>query len=493
MYALGTCLAQKHDYVWLFGYNSHLGFPDVEGITMNFNEMPVSVSYSPRQMSLGSSNASICDAEGNLLFYTNGCYIANADNELMENGDGLNPGEVHDFQCMQNYTAGAQSCLILPEPYNPNRYYLFHKKIRYEYTPELIVISDNLLLTIIDMTLNSGAGAVIEKNQPLTQEPTVFGQLTSVKHANGVDWWIIIPKAESNVYIQFLLTSNGIEGPFYQSIGSQCSFIGSGGGQAVFSPNGSKYIRYSSPDGLYIFDFNRTTGILSNFIHVPFDTTFAEGLAVSPNSKYLYVSTDTIIYQLDLLSNNIQSSKTIIGTYDNFLSPLPTTFFLSRLAPDCKIYINTFATVDVLHVIHNPDEPGLACNLEQHAIQLPFNHRRSMPNFPNYRLGPLVPGETPAPPCELVVHTEEPPAEAEAQFLVYPNPASEHLTFAPAAPAVGSWQLFHADGRPALQQRLDGRSHEYRVAIGHLPPGMYFYRLLVDGQPGLGGKVSIIR
>lgn len=73
---------------------------------------------------------------------------------------------------------------------------------------------------------------------------------------------------------------------------------------------------------------------------------------------------------------DIVNPKTLIGVFDGYQSPFPTTFFNAQLAPDCKVYINSLTTVDVLHVIHNPDEPGLACNFEQHAVQLPFNHLR---------------------------------------------------------------------------------------------------------------------
>jgi hypothetical protein len=43
----------------------------------------------------------------------------------------------------------------------------------------------------------------------------------------------------------------------------------------------------------------------------------------------------------------------------------------------------------VLHVIHSPDEPGEACQYQQHGITLPTYNSKSIPNHPNYRLGPL--------------------------------------------------------------------------------------------------------
>ena len=77
---------------------------------------------------------------------------------------------------------------------------------------------------------------------------------------------------------------------------------------------------------------------------------------------------------------------------------------------DCWIVLSEYLSdryyillLTLLHVIHYPDEPGLACEVEQYGVSLPYYHLRSMPNFPNYRLGPLVPGAPPAPPCVPVV------------------------------------------------------------------------------------------
>jgi hypothetical protein len=140
---------------------------------------------------------------------------------------------------------------------------------------------------------------------------------------------------------------------------------------------------------------------LDNFQHIEInDGALFGGAVISPNSKVLYIPTDEHLYQFHLESEDIEASKILIDTFDGYASPFSTLFYNAQLAPDCKIYINTFATVDVLHVIHNPNELGQACNFEQHAVQLPFNHLRSLPHFPNYRLGPLVPGEDPPPPAK---------------------------------------------------------------------------------------------
>ncbi|MCB9349295.1 MAG: hypothetical protein H6573_17550 [Lewinellaceae bacterium] len=488
------CFGQKHDYIWMLGYNSNATseYPGVEGIKVDFNNLPPSFDYEVTKMNILSSNATISDSLANLLFYTNGCFIAGANHEVMENGDNLNPGEVHDIQCEYGYTAGTQSCLILPNPGNSSQYYLLHKHIVYEYDPQFDVISDVLNYTLVDMSLNEGQGSVIEKNVAIVEGPLNFGQLTAVKHANGNDWWVISAKKNESIYKIIEITSSGIFEREEQDIG----LAATEGGQALFSPNGRYYFRYNSLDGVFVFNFDRQTGVLSEFNFLPVEgESVGSGVAVSPNSRYLYVSTKDTVIQFDLETGDILSSGKVVGIFDGFQSPFPATFHNAQLAPDCKIYINSFATVDVLHVIHNPDEPGLACNFEQHAIQLPFNEGRSLPHFPNYRLGPLVEGEDPPPPCEPVVSTkeEEPPSRQKA--YVFPNPAPGYfkVVFEEALRRPGRVVLYNGLGQAVLEEVLGAGSREFRLEVGDVSPGLYFYSVLLEGELVKGGKLVVGR
>jgi len=487
------CTSQKYDYNWVMGYDSHLGFPDIEGVFLDFNQIPVSVNYAPVPIWMRTSLGCISDSSGQLLFYTNGCSILNVDNEIIENGSGLNPGAISDDLCGVGYPGGRQSCLILPGS-QPLEFYLFHKGIYYEEGTSSYGGSNPLYYSLIDMSLNEGKGRVIEKNIPIIEDNITYGQLTAVKHANGHDWWVITGGDSNNTYYRILLSDGMLQSFEIQNIGLPSSYHGSRGGQANFSPDGTKYIRYSNPDGIFLFDFDQATGLLSNFLHLPTpEETFADGIGVSPNSRYMYITTDNHVFQYDLHVSNIADSQIQVAEYDGYTSPFATRFAQIELAPDCKLYINTFATVDVLHVIHNPDEPGIACNVEQHAVQLPFNYSRALPHFPNYRLGPLIPGETPAPPCSPIVRTEEPLPAPEPAIKVFPNPASAQLTLSIETPANGEWQLFHADGRLALRQLLQAGKPTYEIDVALLPPGMYFYRVFLEGQPAGNGKVSVVR
>ena len=488
-----SLFSQKHDNVWLLGYNSSGFFEGAEGIIRNFSDDEPLFEYFSMPYDLNVSSSSISDKSGNLLFYTNGCKVINSNNELMLNGDDINSGEVHEIQCLYGYTAGTQSTLILPMPNNDSIYYLFHKRIIYEYNPNLDVITDKLLYSTININLDNGLGRVVLKNEELWTEPQTYGEITAVKHANGEDWWIVSIADESNEYLFFLLDQEGVNFHHSQNIGTGVSENGSnGGGQTNFSPNGEKFIRYNSGDGIFLFDFDRATGNLENFQEIVLDDSILSGGAIiSPNSQFLYISAEVSLYQFNLNAENIANSKILIDTFDGFSSPFPTTFFRGQLAPDCKIYINTFATVDVLHVIHNPDELGTACNFEQHAVQLPFNHRRTLPHFPNYRLGPLVEGEEPLPPCELVVDVEEiAPKAQEPSLHIYPNPAYDIIQLeAPSALEKEiTYQIIDSYGR-ALEQGSFLQSKE--LNISPYPPGIYYCQIK-KGQNIIDSKRFVI-
>ena len=487
-----TLLGQKHDNVWLFGYNSNGAFDGAEGIIRSFSDEESSFDYIPMLYDLSNCSSSISDKEGNLLFYSNGCMIFNADHEIMANGNGLNPGEVSDEKCPQRYTSGSQSSLILPMPNNDSIYYLFHKRIIYEYNPNFDVITDKLLYSTVNTNLNNGLGGVELKNQELWTEPQTYGELTAVKHANGEDWWLISMGDHSNNYFFFSLTNQGVSYSHTQIIGLEASLEGSRGAQSNFSPNGKRFIRYSPFDGVFLFDFDRNQGLLSNFQHIPFNhNTIIGGAVISPNSRFLYIPYEIDLYQFDLEAEDIVNSQILIDTFDGYTSPFSTTFHNGQLAPDCKIYINSFATVDVLHVIHNPDELGTACNFEQHAIQLPFNHLRSLPHFPNYRLGPLVEGEEPLPPCELVVDVEEiAPKAQEPSLHIYPNPAYDviQLEAHSALEKEITYQMIDSYGR-VLEQGSFLQSKELNISL--YPPGIYYCQIK-KGQNIIDSKRFVI-
>ncbi len=480
--------AQNYDYIWLFGYGSNSENMNYGGSVLDFNEIPPLIYYQFQEMDLDVTNSSICNSAGLLQFYTNGNYVANAEHGMMENGGGLSPGPFHTSSGF----IMEQGCLALPNPGDSSQYFLFHlpKNLAQE---DLAFHSSKLFYSLIDMAENDGLGAVLEKNEVLIEDKLHSGKLTAVKHANGEDWWVLARRYNSNEYYTLLLTAEGIELNALQAVGDTIPFPGVG--QAVFSPDGSKYVAYNAVslekgNFLDIYDFDRCTGVLSNPIQYNLqDSAWAGGAAISANSRFLYVSSYNYIYQYDLWADDIGSTKDTVAVYDGFLEEpvFRTRFFMAQLAPDGKIYLNSTNSTHYLHVINQPDLPGESCDVCQHCVELPTWNAFSLPNFPNYRLGATVE------PCDSIVDVIEGVTVAE-HLYVYPNPASDFLKFQLENPAVEYLQLelYSARGQKIQTVQIAKGDKLKTVEVKNWPGGIYFYRLS-DRQGRLlnSGKVVV--
>jgi hypothetical protein len=263
----GHSSGQGLNNLWMGGYSSDAG-PPYGGTNIDFISGSVDIYYVDREMEYGRTSANITDQSGNLLFTTNGYYIANASGDTMVNGTGLNPS----FYTAQ-FPDGlhlSQSHLILPKPGSPNEYYLIHGT----YDDPVVQCADYLYVSVVDMSQEGGLGAVVEKNTVLIQDQLNIGKITAVRHANGRDWWVLCHKINTDTFYRLLLTPQGFGGPATQDIGIDRP---ADGGQVCFSPDGSKFAYYWGEHDLDVFDFDRCTGLLSNPVHIDIDDYNAGG------------------------------------------------------------------------------------------------------------------------------------------------------------------------------------------------------------------------
>lgn len=393
------CNAQKEDYIWLGGYdydNDTLDtFSRVEGYRFDFNKKPFTVENDIGFIyGIHGDNASISNKNGNLLFFTNGCAIYNRDYKIMPNGDSINAGIWFDKfwkHCSQGYP-GAQDVLFLPDPGNNNGYYLFHKTIMYEpQKPTYRLLSHSY----IDLSLGNGNGDLIFKNKIYNDNSVLSFYFTAINHQNKKDWWLIQPLKDDSIFLTFLLDSSGIHQfqnqnthQFFDSERSSAS------GTAKFSPDGTKYAIYNYYDQLHVYDFDRSSGILSNHqkieIYPPNEIDRSQirfnSVEWSPNGRFIYCASYLKLHQVDTWENNIQDGVRHIADYDGTLDPFPNEFFLMAQAPDCKIYMTPKNGSFSIHVINKPDELGTACDFVQNGIKFQYPNGGTLPNFPRFRV-----------------------------------------------------------------------------------------------------------
>ena len=263
--------------LWLGGHQSWAGLPH-GGTDINFlTGVPV-ISYVSRDINYRTTTANITDGSGNLLFSTNGAFLGDINGDTLLNGTGINPSEyTSDYTDIGLFLT--QSQLILPKPGSPNIYYLIHGTLDNDMTNS----ADYLYVSIIDMTLNGGLGAVETKNQVVIQDVLNVGKITAVRHANGRDWWVFCHGVNTSLFYRLLLTPQGVSIDGTQNIGIVRP---PDLGQVCFSPDGSKFAYYWGETDLEIFDFDRCTGLFSNPVFISIeDDNFNSGVAFSPNNR----------------------------------------------------------------------------------------------------------------------------------------------------------------------------------------------------------------
>jgi hypothetical protein len=309
----------------------------------------------------------------------------------------------------------------------------------------------------------------------LIAKDTLTDALTAVRHGNGRDWWVVCNELNSDEVFICLLTPEGVQGPWKRKTPlpwggePELEYLE----QAVFSPNGELYARVSYRNGLQVFHFDRCAGEFSDGLQLtlPVEDVSTVGLAISPNSRFAYVSTGYKVYQFDLEAADVQASRTFIAEYDGHLAPLWTTFNMMQLAPDGKVYMNATNGVYKLHVIHNPDAKGTACNLEQHGLELPVIVGFSLPMFPHFRLLDME-----GSPCDtLGISALRPEPGQGGGISIYPNPAQNEVTLTSKEPMEGRWMLTNTTGRILREGSIIEGQNSLVIDTASLPSGVYFY------------------
>lgn len=406
--------AQKHDNIWTVGS----AYPVSSQLDFTFAPVDTTLYYTGEYPQYAQVTYS--DFNGNYQFGTNGVYLLNKLGQAMDGSQGLNFVDPV-LQTMGASCQMEQVVLAIPHPNGLNQCVLFHIPCPYSNG------SDNyglqLAYSIIDLDANNGLGKVISKNNLGLFQYVEFGSLQATKHANGIDWWIIIHGLNNSDYFTLLFTANGIEAIKPQTIGSSFNTRTSYG-QSCFSPDGNWFCLNRTPEYYTeLFRFDRCTGLLSSPQRIyertqPGAAFSPLGCAFSSNSQYLYISTSDTIFQYDVLQSNIPSSIYVVGVRDSFYYPLQHGFHRMQLAPDSKIYIRNLSYGNKLHVIHNPNQNGLASNFQQHGLSLAsIINFANLPTFPHYR--------TPSYLCAPLSVKED---NKLALLSLYPNPCVNKLT-----------------------------------------------------------------
>ncbi len=471
--------AQLRNSTWLLG-NQELS--NIFKARMVFSLDSFNLQQELRKMRFEGTEATMSDQNGNFIFGSNGVWICNALNDTMQNGDSLNPNSV-----TLSAARGLQipyANLALTYPNDTTKYLVFHHTADfngYSYP------SYNLFYTTIDMTLDNGLGGVISKNDTVLSDTLNWG-IAACKHANGRDWWVVMQKHDSNIIFKILLTPSGISIITSQQLNVPKAWYNST--QPTFSPDGKKFayslyeINADTTDivsSLIVCDFDRCNGMFSNETTLTMDQSrYLWGVAFSPNSQILYTTTTIKVIQVNLSNMAIDT----VAFYDGYISPpnlscCQSTFFNMYLAANGKIYVTSGNGVQHIHEINFPDSAGLACDVQQHAIDLGVWNFHTVPNHPNYNLGcDTMSG------CSCLTAIED-FKNYDFKFSVSPNPVSNgqlKIVYMLPQNKKGVFEVFDVTGKNVFSYNLPQWSTLQNFDLRFLGGGVYHCTITSGGE-----------
>ena len=390
--------AQFTDRYWAFGDSAGIDFKNLS------NPQPANSILRVR-----GTCASICDSLGDLLFY---CGSPNWSQWLAPNNiftDGTVISKNHVVMESGDSLVGTlwyQEMVIVPDPGNINRFYIFCAGV----AQPLI----GLYYSIVDLSFNGGLGKVVQKNVQLRND-TICDGITAVRHGNGRDWWVIARSWKSvptNDITAYCISPSGVTANPTQFIGPNVSLQGFY--RLKFNSSGNHLYNVAPNGAIERYDFDRCNGIFSN--RQIYSTPSGNYLGfwdfeVSPDESKIYTyliyqgaaGDSNYLIQFDFNNSNFLLSADTIHIFSD-----PDTPGSLKLAPDGKIYSSVFSNVpdgctDYLYcastitntnsnltVINYPDSLGASCDLQVSSFYL-GGHKAyvGLPNNHNYELDTL--------------------------------------------------------------------------------------------------------
>jgi len=282
------------------------------------------------------------DNNGNLLFYSDGFNVWNADHQRMDPAN----HELTSFNCGNQYSC-VQAALAVPDPSDAKRYYLFTLPSTENYTT--CMYNDFFAYSIIDFN-NNLLGEVTNINTQiiLPASSQIAEHITAIPQCGGLGYWIIVHnrnnQANPQDFFVFSLTAAGLSTAISYNSGVDGDFTG----HIKASPDGTK-IAYEGNGSVYVYPFDNLTGVISPGTLILSEN--CRGLSFSPNSNLLYITPDWP-YQTSIIQFNLTNFP--IFTQTIVANNLPYGWNTLALGPDDKIYVSLHL-YDHLGVINYPN------------------------------------------------------------------------------------------------------------------------------------------
>jgi Secretion system C-terminal sorting domain len=346
MHTISSFTPTTHN--WYFGYGAGLSFAA---------SSPVNIT-TPNSVNTWEGTAVAEDANGQLLFYTDGNKVWDACNNLVATlGFGT--------------SSTTQAATVLRVVGNANQFYIFS------------VEDVNTTNRYAHYTIVNISGGIITVGTPTVLSAFDTGEsLTIMPHENGIDSWVITGKRTTDELYAYLVSSAGVSStPVISTTGVTNGF----GYSKVHCREALIARAYaigggtSGGNGWAVYNMDKTTGAITlkhNFTALSY--FYPYGVEFAPSGKLLYGSDAKGggLYQFNLgtfQQTATWNSYATAGSYNNSGA--------LQIGPDNKIYMAADGHQSI-HVINNPDNGGAAANFAANSVVLTHNSGIGLPSIP---------------------------------------------------------------------------------------------------------------
>ena len=473
-----TITAQLQNTNWYFGDFAGLNFNDG-------TQAPTLLLDS--NMNADGGSATVSDDTGNLLFYSNGVNVYNRNHQLMPNGSGLNA----NFEV-------SQSVVIVPDPSNVNKYYVFTNKGNEQ------MGSGGLFYSVVDLTLDGGLGDIEAATKNTMLHNDVSQKMTAVSNPGDNTYWFIAlildedPEVDET-FFSYKIDATGVSLANTSSFSFNLQITNDRpGGQMKISPDAqhlavvqntiqsNSTLVILSAEALHTFNFDNSTGAVSGINSsylTSTDVLYGYGVEFSPDSNLLYLSTthkigtdpggvgveqfNGRIYQIDFKSLNTGPQTFLI--YDGAFTPI----YGLQAALNGKIYsVNPSGSLSTLNT---PNIYGFGANYVHEDLAL-------LPNYAIKELPQMVP--------EVFLGTTA--TNKAKKPVLQGNPFKDELKFRFTFIQDYTIEFYNSAGALAKTDVYDDMTNRkiYKVDTSDLPNDTY-YLIIRDEQSQIWYETTV--
>ena len=480
----GPLIAQYNNKQWVFGYEYEPEAPYRLGINcLDFNDHQIRVypyEYQNGISWLSHSSSFICDSSGRIVLITDNCTDYDRKLNIIEGGEMLHNDEWGNEYCLDDSHGyfPTKTNIFFPDVKNSKVFYQLYKNFL---ATDEYVSSSLMLNTIVQ---DEDGRYIVQSHDTIDDRKYQHINLIEPTLNHDKDsWWIFNHKNNTNEYTAYLLKDGNLDKIETQLIGRALNERSTAITSTIFSPDNKRIVQVVNGVGVQVFDFDDETGLFSNAreIKVRVDTFeyWAYGLCFSPNSRFLYLATTGDYFDIHFTGHlyQIDMEEGTVENLGSFTEKDDTGWdmgigSISR-GPDCRLYITTGGTNYWMHVIHYPDEKGIACNFQPLALEMPFRIAKVMPNFLQYGSGCDPTYDWPFP-----MATQIPGEEITTDINISPNPGRDmvFLNSKESKPSAWTISVYDMSGRSVMKVD-DIDAYTTQLDISALSAAVYIYKV----------------